>query len=266
MEREKQAPQLPYGVSPVVRSFLLDCIQYDVVPVLDTAAIKATNFIPTRHRNLIGVYYGSDATTYDLAKIYSISRTRVNELIKEGMLKMWTALPENIQNKYDQKEIIKLKTGHSPKTIEKFKRARKGQPSPFRGIKRSPESVKKNIQISMELWQNSTFRERTMTAQKESREKKQRTLVKEKPEKNSRSTNLSDKKEEQSKILANNHDLSNVGEISIPESVLRYKIRKFKRDRKQQDLPTTIDDVCSYLEYLGINYNPQLIAEICKKT
>lgn len=291
MEREKHTPQLPYGVPPIVRNFLLDCINHDVVSVLDTAAIKAKNFIPTRHRNIIGVYYGSDARITHLAKIYNISTTRISELIKEGMIKMWSALPAEIQSKYNQIEILESKAKPDSKTVQKGTAPLKGRPSPHRGVKFSeerkrqmsgitnkmwessehrekiaeinsrPETIEARIRISTQNWQNPEYRESVAIGWsnrrsiKEQREQREPVLIKprEKPKKK-----VQPKKEktvEKPKIIGN-------GGICVSDAVLRSSVEDFIKKQKKAKKSATVDDVVEYLQNMGISFDLKTVLEM----
>ncbi len=249
MEREKPATQLPYGVSPVVRSFLLDCIKYGVVSELNQPQTPVKVFHPERNRNIIGSYFASEATSYDLAVIYGISRERVTGIIKWGMLRMWAALPLEVKNGYKREDILELKEVHSPRAIRKLSEARRGQPSPFKGVKRSAEIVEKSRQRSIQLWQDPAFREKTITAQKEWRKKRGR----------------GQKKEERTRVeKKEKSEFDNNRGTLVSEAVLQSLVADFiKSQKKKKEL--TVDDVYRYLQHLGVRFEQQQVKDIIDK-
>ncbi len=229
MEREKPTTQLPYGVSPIVREFLLDCIRCKAPSTLDEPKVEKRGFIPTRQRNLIGAYYGSDATTYDLGRIYRLDRKTVTLLIKEGMSEMWKVLPDDLRDKYKEEEILKMKEGHSQKTKDKLSLAMSGRRFPYR--RRNPalrEIVSENRGTAL----------RGLRAWSEKR--RQGEDIQEGP--------------------------YFIGLIRwLPETALVGYIRDLSERNgkgKRKKKPLMVDEVCEQLRYLGVSHNTEQIQQI----
>ncbi len=232
MEREKQTPPLPHGVSPIVRNFLLDCISYGAVSELMVSPRKTDNFNPKRNRNIIGLYFGSEATSYELAKMYGISRNRVTQIIKEGMLKMHSALPDEIRDKYSEEEILKMKTGHSPRTIERFIGVRKANSQPV-------QEKQKKVVVK--------------------KERPKKIKAKAKPR-----IKPAEKPKSPEEIIIEKYSSSTNGIISLSEVSLQNLIEEFIARERKKKRSVTAEDVCKHLQYMGISFDPEFILEMLK--
>jgi len=141
------SPSSAFGVSKKTAEFLIDAVSSGAHETLEV-----------RKRNLVGIYFGTEASIADLTVIAGVSsREGVRQLILSGMKKLWQNLPPTLQEKYRPEEIIKLKTGFSPKarakigktSKERWKDAKyrvkmseisKGRKSPMAGKRRSLET------------------------------------------------------------------------------------------------------------------------------
>lgn len=262
MERDKPTPTLPHGVSPVVRNFLIDCIKYGVVEELEKPPRRTKYFYPLRNRNIIGLYYGTEATTYDLAQMYDVSRNRVAEIIKDGMVKMWEAMPKEVQVIYNSEDIPKLKKGHGPRAVEKMIAAREGKDNPLRGRKIPKEQVDAISQKSNALWQDPDYRKKTLEGQRAYRELRygKNTLRKSKEKSPRQKREAKIDVEESSSSAPPARYLT--GGIRLPEASLANYVRSLIEDKRAKQEPITIDSVCDHLTHLGVNFGPQQILRI----
>ena len=110
---------LPSGVPEKTHRFLIEGIK-----------IGAHENLSPRKRNLIGIYFGTEATLSNLKVIAGLgTRQGVNRLIRSGMEELWQNLPSHLQEEYPLEEVIKLKTlkgrRRSPEARRRRKMARK---------------------------------------------------------------------------------------------------------------------------------------------
>ncbi len=254
MEKEKPIRDPLPGVSPLARNFLLDCLRHDAFSLNHVSESKSS--LSLRRRNLLAIYFGSEASTYELAVIYRVSRNRITQLLKEELMRSWRNLPEEARVKYDLQEILKLKPAHTPRAREQLSKAMRGRPSPLRGRKLSPEVKEKLSQQSLELWKDPIFRQKTLKAQKEYRKQKDGSISHKKPKKIHKPAKEKTKVEKNKKTDTQKKNIQN-GEISLPESTLRSVVRGFLDNKLKKNKSATIDDVSAYLQHLGINHNIQ---------
>lgn len=108
---------LPQGVQPATYAFLLKAIEF-----------KAYQNLDVRHRNLIGVYFGTETTLQQLIPQAQVTtRSRVQQLIVSGLERLWTNLPAEVQAQSIKEEIIQLKRGFSLESRAKMSDAHKGR-------------------------------------------------------------------------------------------------------------------------------------------
>lgn len=138
------------GVSPQTQAFLRQGIENQAYQELEA-----------RTRNLIGIYFGTDATLDDLREIANVnSRERVRQLIRRGMEDLWQALPPALKVQYPKETVIQLKKEFSHETRARMSEARKGRTHSAKTRARMSEACKR-------MWQNPAFREKVIKAQKE---------------------------------------------------------------------------------------------------
>lgn len=112
---EQEKPLPPEGVMPDTWYFLLDVVE-----------AKAYESIDAERRNMIGIYFGSDASIRDLQTMFGYtSFSSVKYKILSGIDKLWRALPEEIREGYNPEVVGTMKLGMSEKTRKRMSEARK---------------------------------------------------------------------------------------------------------------------------------------------
>lgn len=102
------------GVSQQTWDFLHDVVKTGVYTT-----------ITAEHRNMIGVYYGSDASVRDLQKVHGYAQfSSVKYRIQKGMAQLWSALPSEVREKYNPDVVVMMKLGMSEATRKKMSQAR----------------------------------------------------------------------------------------------------------------------------------------------
>lgn len=103
------------GVSETTHDFLWEAFQNGLFD---------DKIIPTRSRNIMAIYFGTQASSSDLARAYGVSKEMIKSILRRGLKVLWKKAPEYIRIKYVEEEI-RLKRGHSPRSIDKFSMSRK---------------------------------------------------------------------------------------------------------------------------------------------
>lgn len=148
--------KLPHGVAPETYGLLL--FARDHIEVLDKIdSLDKGKRIINPTRNLIGIYYGTEASLRDLAKATGGNRTtNAKRRILNGLVTIWQNLPTELQLLYPKEKAIKLKEN----------------------ISTSPRIFEKRSQAIKNLWENEEYREKNISALRSevAKEKKRRSL------------------------------------------------------------------------------------------
>lgn len=104
----------PEGVSPHTWNFLQDAVK-----------TKAYESIDAERRNMIGIYFGSDASVRDLQKMFGYtSFSSVKYRILTGIDRLWAALPQELKDQHNPEVIAMMKLGMSKTTRKRMSEAR----------------------------------------------------------------------------------------------------------------------------------------------
>lgn len=152
------------GPHPETLTFLVDVTQSKLYENLDA-----------RRRNLIGIYYGSQATLEDLVQVAQVtSRKSVRQLIISGMEELWRNLPSDLQEKHPREKVIKFKKRFDHRAKERMSKSRTfywqdhvRRDSISERLKsineeRSPSNEARRLMsaASKRMWQNPEYRDR----------------------------------------------------------------------------------------------------------
>ncbi|MBI4037976.1 hypothetical protein HY382_02955 [Candidatus Curtissbacteria bacterium] len=158
------------GPHPETLTFLVDVTQSKLYENLDA-----------RRRNLIGIYYGSQATLEDLVQVAQVtSRKSVRQLIISGMEELWRNLPSDLQEKHPREKVIKFKKRFDHRAKERMSKSRTfywqdhvRRDSISERLKsineeRSPSNEARRLMsaASKRMWQNPEYRSRITEATK----------------------------------------------------------------------------------------------------
>lgn len=127
--------------------------------------------LDARRRNLIGIYYGTDASYKDLIPIAKItSRVDVRWLIFSGLKLLREELPPKLQKKYPLQEILVGKPLGPPKGYisERLRRLRREALSQIMHLKWQDRDYKavtavafeKGRAVALTMWDDDCFRAR----------------------------------------------------------------------------------------------------------
>lgn len=148
--------KLPHGVAPETYELLLFARDHkEILDKVDDLDKGKTIINPTR--NLMGIYYGTEASLRDLAKATGGNRTaNAKRRILNGLVTIWQNLPTELQLLYPKEKAIKLKEN----------------------ISTSPRIFEKRSQAIKNLWGNEEYREKNISALRSevAKEKKRRSL------------------------------------------------------------------------------------------
>ncbi|MBI4100423.1 hypothetical protein HY439_01650 [Candidatus Microgenomates bacterium] len=136
-------PTLPKGLAQETYEFLIEAQRF-----------RAYEELSLKQRNLIGIYFGTEARLKDLASIARVNDAgTVRYLIVSGLEKMWNRLPSNFQGKYPKEKVIRLKGGLSDSVRVKMSESRRGK-------KHSAATKKINADIRRDRWnQDDEYRQ-----------------------------------------------------------------------------------------------------------
>jgi len=132
--------RLPHGVAPETYGLLLFARDHkEILNVVD-ALDKGKNRIVNPSRNLIGVYFGTEASIRDLAKAVGGDRATTKRRILDGLEVIWEHLPPELQSQYPKEKTVRLKDSTSISCWEARKRSN----------------------AAVTLWQDKNYREKTL--------------------------------------------------------------------------------------------------------
>lgn len=102
-EKESQAGPTETSLQPGVREKTYNFL-------IAAKEIGAFENLDPRRRNLISIYFGTEARLSDLRATTGIrSISSVSRLLHSGMEQLWQNLPSQLQEEYPSEEVIKLK-------------------------------------------------------------------------------------------------------------------------------------------------------------
>lgn len=131
--------KLPDGVAPETYELLL--FARDHKEILDKVdSLDERKRIKNLTRNLIGIYFGSEASIREVTLAVGISRKAFKRRILDGLEIIWQNSPPGIKSQLPKEKAVRLK---EPSTI-------------------SPLDSKKRSQRLITLWQNEGYREKTL--------------------------------------------------------------------------------------------------------